>query len=331
MHEPTYPGRSRWPRSFGFVLVPEFSMMPFTAAIEPLRVANRMYGREIYRWSTLSKDGAPVRASNGALVQVDSMLRLIELADAVVVCAGINAYNHLDPDLAAQLRRASLQGALIGSVCSGSIVLADAGLLDGRRCTGHWEDLESLAENYPALDVTKSIYEFDGNRFTCSGGTAPLDLMLHFIQQDFGRELAASVADQMLHHSARQATGPQRLALSERTGARHPRLLDVIAAMEASLENPAPLADLAKRAGLSLRQLERLFAAEMGARPAGYYRDLRLQRARQLVLQTGLSMMEVAVATGFASAAHFAKAYREKFGRTPSDHRASARKVREPA
>lgn len=325
MSGPTYPTRSRWPRSFGFVLVPEFSMMPFTAAIEPLRVANRMYGQEIYRWSTLSKDGAPVRASNGAVVQVDSMLRLIGLADAVVVCAGINAYNHLDPELAAQLRRASRQGALIGSVCSGSIVLADAGLLDGRRCTGHWEDLESLAENYPTLDVTKSIYEFDGNRFTCSGGTAPLDLMLNFIAQDFGRDLAAQVADQMLHHSSRKPAEPQRLDLSERTGVRNPRVLDVISAMEANLESPLPLADLADIAGLSLRQLERLFGAELGMRPGQYYRQLRLNRARHLVLQTGMSMMQVAVATGFSSATHFAKAYGAMHGVAPSKDREDRR------
>lgn len=325
MSEPTYPSRSRWPRSFGFVLVPEFSMMPFTAAIEPLRVANRMYGREIYSWKTLSGDGGPVRASNGAVVQVDSMLRLIGLADAVVVCAGVNAYSHLDPDLAAQLRRASRQGALIGSVCSGSIVLADAGLLDGRRCTGHWEDLETLAENYPSLDVTKSIYEFDGNRFTCSGGTAPLDLMLHFIAQDFGRDLAAQVADQMLHHSARKPAEPQRLDLSERTGARNPRVLDVIAAMEANLESPLPLAELAEVAGLSLRQLERLFGAELGMRPGLYYRQLRLKRARHLVLQTGMSMMQVAVATGFSSATHFAKAYGAMHGVAPSKDREDRR------
>lgn len=316
-----YAPKPGLPRSFGFFLVRDFSMMPFTAAIEALRAANRMAGLPLYKWSMLSKDGAPVRASNGATVQADGMLRLIGLPDAVVVCAGVNAYDQCDPELAAQLRRASRQCAMIGSVCSGSILLADAGLLDGRRCTGHWEDLDMLAENYPALEVTKSIYEIDGNRFTCSGGTAPLDLMLHFIQQDFGRELAASVADQMLHHSVRQAAGPQRLALPERTGARHPRLLEVIATMEANLEYPVPLAVLAERAGLSLRQLERLFAGQLGVRPAGYYRDLRLLRARQLVRQTGQTMLQIAVATGFASATHFAKAYRRRFGRPPSRDR----------
>lgn len=318
MSTPSPPSR---PRSFAFVLIEEFSMMPFTAAIEPLRAANRMAGKVLYTWSVLSKDGAPVRASNGAAVQVDGMLRVLGLPDAVVICAGVNAYDHRDADLAAQLRRASSQGAMIGSVCSGSIILADAGLLDGRRCTGHWEDLETLAENYPALDVTKSIYEIDGSRFTCSGGTAPLDLMLNFIAHDFGRDLAAQVADQMLHHAARAATGPQRLALSERTGVRHPRLLDVIAAMEANLEAPLPLTALADLAGLSLRQLERLFAAQLGQRPAAYYRALRLARARQLVQQTGLSMLEVAVATGFSSATHFAREYRRAHGHAPSRDR----------
>lgn len=299
-------------------------MMPFSAAIEPLRVANRMHGREIYRWSTLSADGGAVSASCGTPVQVDGALMQSGQIDAVVVCAGINAYDHLDAGVAAQLRRMSRRDCLIGSVCSGSIVLAHAGLLDGRRCTGHWEDLETLAENFPSLEVTNSIFEFDGSRFTCSGGTAPLDLMIHFISMDFGRELAARVADQMLHHSARQAAGPQRLALSERTGVRHPRLLDVIAAMELNLENPLPLGDLAGDAGLSLRQLERLFAAQLQARPGQYYRDLRLQRARQLVLQTGQSMMQIAVSTGFSSATHFAKAYGRAFGSPPRREREAA-------
>ncbi len=320
----TYPARSAWPRSFAFVLVPQFSMMPFTAAIEPLRVANRMQGSELYRWSTLSADGMPVMASNGALVQVDGVLAQCGPVDAVVVCGGIDAYDHLDAGVAGQLRRLSRRDCLIGSVCSGSIVLADAGLLDGRRCTGHWEDLETLTENFPSLEVTKSIFEIDGSRFTCSGGTAPLDLMIHFISQDFGRELAARVADQMLHHSARQAAGPQRLDLAERSGVRNPRLLDVIAAMEANLENPVPLPELADGAGLSLRQLERLFAAQLKIRPGRYYRDLRLQRARQLVKQTGLSMLQIAVATGFSSATHFAKAYSQAHGLPPSRDRTAA-------
>ena len=318
------PARSKWPRSFEFLLVPDFSMMPFTAAIEALRVANSMEGEAIYRWTTLSARGEPVLASNGTSIQVDGALSAGGAADALVVCAGINAYRHRDRQVAAQLRRISRQDCLIGSVCSGSIILADAGLLDGRRCTGHWEDLETLIENYPALEVTGGIFEIDGNRFTCSGGTAPLDLMIHFISNDFGRDLAVQVADQMLHQSARAANQPQRLTLADRTGTQHPRLLAVLGQMEGNIENPLPLADLARNAGLSLRQLERLFARQLGTRPMRYYRDLRLQRARQLVQQTGLSMLEIAVATGFTTPTHFARAYGEQFGHPPSLDRTTA-------
>ncbi len=305
------------------MLVPEFSMLPYTAVIEPLRVANRMLGEDAYRWNTVSADGQPVTASNDATIHADAALGQGGAADAYVVCAGVNAYRHCDAAVAAQLRRLSRRDCLIGSVCSGSIVLADAGLLDGRRCTGHWEDLETLEENYPDLDVTRSIYEIDGNRFTCSGGTAPLDLMLHFITMDFGRDLGARVADQMLHHGAREPTMPQRLALPDRTGVHHPRLLEAIAAMEANIETPLDLVELSQGAGLSQRQLERLFAGQLGVSPARYYRDLRLQRARQLVQHTGLTMLEIAVATGFSSPTHFAKAYGELYGRPPSRDRGS--------
>ena len=309
------------PRSFVFLLVPEFTMMSFTAAIEPLRVANRMSGRMHYRWHIASRDGGPVVASNGTAVAADFRLDRSPPADAVVVCAGIDVYHHLDPGVAAQLRRLARRGSAIGSVCTGSVVLAEAGLLEGHRCTVHWEDIDSLSENYPALTVTRGLFEIDGARFTCSGGIAPLDLMMHFIGIDLGRDLAMQVADQMLHHSVRQASQPQRLALSQRTGVRHPRLLEVVAAMEETLENPLSIKQLSTDAGLSQRQLERLFAQQLGVRPAQYYRALRLHRARQLVQQTGMTMLQVAVATGFASATHFARAYGAAFGATPSRDR----------
>jgi transcriptional regulator GlxA family with amidase domain len=315
------------PRSFVFLLVPDFSLMPFTAAVEPLRVANRMHGGAPYRWRTASIDGLPVAASNGALVQVDTALAKCEPCDALIVCSGIDVYDRFDETMNAQLRRQSRRSAMIGGVCTGSAILADAGLLDEHRCTIHWEDIEALAENYPRLQVTRSLFEIDGDRFTCSGGTAPLDLMLHFITADFGRELSARVADQMLHHSAREASEPQRLALSERTGVRHNGLLDVIATMENHLENPLSLAELAGRGSMSLRQMERLFARELQTRPARYYRDLRLKRARQMIHYTGMTMMQIAVSTGFSSGPHFAKAYRAMHGQSPSRDREVLRKV----
>ncbi len=318
---------AHYPRRFLFLLVPDFSLMPFTAAIEPLRVANRMQGGPLYHWRTASIDGQKVMASNGAQVQVDCALADAEPADAIIVCSGVDVYDRFDAALNAQLRRLARRSAMIGSVCTGSAILADAGLLDEHRCTIHWEDIETLAENYPKLQVTRSLFEIDGDRFTCSGGTAPLDLMLHFITEDFGRDLGARVADQMLHHSARKASEPQRLALSERTGVRHGGLLEVIAAMEDHLENPLTLADLAARGGISIRQMERLFARELDARPARYYRDLRLKRARQMVQQTGMTIIQIAVATGFASATHFARAYRELYGIAPIRDREAMRRI----
>jgi transcriptional regulator GlxA family with amidase domain len=300
--------------------------MPFTAALEALRVANRMHGSPIYHWSTASADGAPVRASNGAIIQADASLGTCDSGDAIVVCTGINVTDHLDKGTAAQLRQFARRGIMIGSVCTGSVLLAHAGLLEGHRCTVHWEEIESLTENFPRLQVTRSLFEIDGDRFTCSGGTAPLDLMLHFIMADFGRDLGTRVADQLVHHAARKASEPQRLALSERTGTRHPGLLDVIAAMEANLESPLPLGELAARAKLSLRQMERLFVRELGKNPSRHYRELRLHRARQMVQQTGMSMMQVAVATGFSSATHFAKAYGTLHGLAPSRDREVVRR-----
>ncbi len=313
------------PRSFLFLLVPDFSLMPFTAAIEPLRVANRMQGSAVYSWSIATIDGAPVAASNGALVKADMALRESAPCDAVVVCSGIDVYARFDPAMNAVLRRLARQTSLVGSVCTGSAILADAGLLDGHRCTIHWEDIETLSENYPGLQVTRSLFEIDGDRFTCSGGTAPLDLMLYFIGADFGRDLRARVADQMLHHSARAASEPQRLALTERTGVRHDGLIAVIAAMEEHLESPLSLAGLAARGGMSLRHMERMFLRELGATPARYYRNLRLQRARQMIQQTSMTMMQIAVATGFSSGPHFAKAYGEVHGHPPSRDRQSRR------
>lgn len=318
--------RSFLPRSFVFLLVPDFSMMPFTAAIEPLRVANRMHGGDPYAWRTVSLDGKPVAASNGALIQVDGALTEQHGCDALIVCSGIEVAKHLDERINAQLRRLSRRGAMIGSVCTGSAILADAGLLDQHRCTIHWEEIETFAENYPQLQVTRSLFEIDHDRFTCSGGTAPLDLMLHFIAADFGRALGAVVADQMLHHSARQASEPQRLALSERTGVRHNGLLDVIAAMESHVETALPLSELAQRGRMSLRQMERLFARHLNVKPARYYLELRLNRARQLIRQTGMTMTQIAISTGFSSAPHFAKTYRTVHGIAPSDDRKALRR-----
>ncbi|WP_299193670.1 GlxA family transcriptional regulator [uncultured Erythrobacter sp.] len=315
-------------RKFTFLLVPEFSMMAFTAAIEPLRAANRVAGQPLYSWRVATLDGSEVKASNGVSVVADGPLAEVFEGGVLLVCAGLSANDHADPALLKSLRLQARRTDALGGVCTGSIILARAGLLDNYRCTVHWEDLVSFTENFPDLDVTSRLYEIDRDRVTCSGGTAPLDMMIHFIALDHGRELATGVAELMVHHFAREAHEPQRLSILERTGVRHPKLLQAIALMEEAIEQPVSVDLIADGAGLSPRQMERLFRMHFQKTPSRYYLGLRLARARHLLGHTALPVVQVALATGFASPAHFTKCYREAFGNTPSAERQAPVKAR---
>jgi len=309
------------PQQVGFLLLPNFSMIAFTASIEPLRAANRLSGEKLYNWNTLSLDGDKVRASNEvALRPFASLMDDIEL-DVLFVCAGLDAHLINDKKMMGRLRSFARKGLPIGSVCTGSIALADAGLLDNYRCTIHWENIEGFVEANPDLDVTATLFEIDRDRYTCSGGTAPLDMMIHSIALDHGEALASDVAEQMLHSFVRKPSDKQRTSIQHRTGISNAKLLAAIGVMEAHIDPPLPLPRIAKRINISLRQLERLFKSNLNNTPTRYYSELRLQRAKQLITQTPMSMLEIAVATGFTSAAHFTQAYKKYFNHPPSAER----------
>lgn len=312
------------PRVFTYYLVPNFSMMAFTAAVEPLRSANRMSGSLLYEWRVVSKDGYPVQASNGLQVVANASIAQTESCEALFVCAGIDAHRYDDRAVMAWLRRIARQGGIVGSLCTGTHLLARAGLLNGYRCTIHWEDLESFADENPELEVTDDIFEIDRNRITCSGGTAALDLTLHMITLEHGAELAGKVSEQFIHERIREAHDHQRMALQSRVGVSDPKLLSAIAEMEANLEEPLPLPDIADAVGLSTRQLERLFKKHLGRTPSRYYRELRLHHARLMLMQGSASILSIALAAGFVSASHFSRRYREYFGRTPREERRAA-------
>ncbi|MBM3597728.1 MAG: GlxA family transcriptional regulator [Alphaproteobacteria bacterium] len=312
---------AKLPQDIGFYLVPQFSMMGFAAAIEPLRSANRMSGKQLYRWRLISRDGKPVLASNGIAIPIDLSIADAQEFAAVAVCAGLDVERFDDRAVFAWLQRLSRHGAAVGAISTGAFVLARAGLLDGHRCTLHWESLPAFREAFAAIAATDELFEIDRDRFTCSGGTAAMDMMLHLIRAQHGHELAAAVSEQFIHGPMRAAGERQRLALPERLGINHPKLLAVVAAMEANLEEPVGRAELARKAGLSPRQIERLFEKYLGARPMHYYQTLRLNRARRLLLQTDLSILEVGLACGFKSASHFSKSYRESFNRSPREER----------
>jgi transcriptional regulator GlxA family with amidase domain len=309
------------PQEIGFLLLPKFSLMAFASAAEPLRQANTQSGRDLYRWTVISEDGRPVTASNGMALVADAAHADVKRCAVLVVCASY------DPDLGTTksvlswLRTMAGQGTTLGGLDTGSYVLARAGLLDGYKATIHWENLAGLAERFPAIDVRPDIFRIDRNRFTCSGGTAALDMMLHLIRRQHGQALAALVADEFIYARIREPGDPQRMAVTHRLGRSHPKLAQAIEAMEANLEEPLPSTRIAAAAGLSGRQLERLFQRHLNTTPASHYRALRLERARALLRQTGLPVIEVALCCGFASAASFSRAYRARFDHSPTDER----------
>ena len=311
-----------------FFLVPRFSMLAFTSAVDPLYTANRLSGGRLYDWRVVSRDGGPVVASNGLQVAADAAMADVGECEALYVCAGLDAHVQADRNTTAWLRRVARGGALVGGLCSGTHLLARAGLLDGHRCTIHWEDLRALSEEFPGLEVTANLFEIDRKRITCAGGTAALDLMLHLIGLVHGAELAGRVSEQFMHQRIRAADDHQRMAPHERLGVRKPKLLAAIGAMEANLEDPLSLGEIARAANLSVRQLERLFKQRLGSTPSRYYLDLRLHHARLLLMRGASSILAIALAAGFASASHFSRRYREHFGRSPREERGFASSFR---
>lgn len=305
------------PQCFAFLLVPEFSMMPVTAAIEPLRIANRLAEKQLYDWRMYSVNGEAVDASNGFTIGCSGGLDEISDRAVVIICGGINVQAHTSKAMINFLRKSARRGADIGSLCTASHVLAAAGLLDDHTCTIHWENIPAFSEDFPEIKVTGSLFEIDRDRFTCAGGTSSIDMMLALIASQHGPELAADVAEQVLHSPIRHHSEHQRMSLPARIGARHPKLVGIIEQMEGNLEEPLSPSILAKQAGLSTRQLERLFRRYLDRSPKRYYLELRLKKARLLLLQTNMSVINVALACGFSSPSHFSKCYRAFYGRTP--------------
>jgi len=315
-------------RSFVFFLVPDFTMIAFATALDPLRSANRMLGYEAYRWRLTSIDGKPVKASNGVECAVDTSLdderKKMSGADRpnmAIVCSGIEVEKYHNRSTFAWLREEYNRGVAIGGLCTGAHILAAAGLLSNKRCAIHWENLPGFSEAFPKANVFADLFEIDQNIYTCAGGTAALDMMLKLIGDDFDESLVNRVCEQVLTDRVRSPTDRQRLPLRARLGVQNAKVLNIIELMEANLSEPLSLIEIADHVDLSRRQIERLFRTEMGRSPARYYLEIRLDRARHLLIQSSMPVVEVAVACGFVSASHFSKCYRELYARSPQQER----------
>lgn len=305
-----------------FVLLDNFSFMAFSSVIEPMRATNGLIGEDVFVWQQLSVDGEAVKASNQVSVNVDGDLSLLANSELIIICSGngVERINYRPIGKALNPLK-NKEKVTIAGVCTGAYIMAKIGLLDRYRCTIHWENLASFREEMPALIITNNLYEIDGNRITCSGGTAPVDMMLALINQHFGQDVMLAVADQYIYERARPANETQKMAEHMMTSRQSPKLAEAIQIMQNHIDDPLSTHEVAEIAEVSLRQLERLFKKYKDSTPQRYYLFLRLQQARRLLLQTSLSVLQVAIATGFSSQSHFTKCYRDLFRHTPGSER----------
>jgi AraC family transcriptional regulator, glycine betaine-responsive activator len=305
----------------GFYLVAEFPMMAFASAIEPLRSANRLRGEHLFDWRLISRDGKAVRASNGINIAVHGAIGDPARLDMLLACAGTRDAGAGDAALSKWLRGVARADAAVGGISLGAYVLAHAGLLNGRRCALHWESLGAFRERFPRIRTTTDIFVVDGNRYTCSGGTAALDMMLELITTRHGRALANDVSEQFIHPRIRSTHDSQRMALQGRLGVANAKLIAAIGKMEQSDDEPHAVREIAAAVNLSPRQLERLFAKYLHSSPSRYFLKMRLDRARAMLLETTKPILDIALACGFSSPSHFSRCYRTAYGHKPSDER----------
>ncbi len=316
-------GASGPARRFVFGLLDNFSLLSFASAIDALRIANRMADRRLYDWVLAGENGVSVSCSAGTTFNVDIGLDELNRDDVLMICGGIDVQTATTKRILNWVRREARRGVVTAGLCTAAYTLARAGLLDGRRATIHWENQDSFIEEFEEVTLTKSVFVVDGPRITTAGGTASIDLMLKLIADHHGEELANAVADQLIYSSIRTDQDTQRLSIPTRIGVRHPKLSRVIQRMEQAIEDPISPAILARDVDMSTRQLERLFRRYLNRSPKRYYMELRLGRARNLLMQTDMSVINVALACGFASPSHFSKCYRAHYDTTPYRERGS--------
>jgi AraC family carnitine catabolism transcriptional activator len=314
------------PQDFHFLLLPEFSSIGFMSAIEPLRVANRFSG-ELYRWHILSVDGGPVAASNGISLNAEGAFDSVTHSHTVFVVSGFEPLARYTRGIGGWLTRLDRAGVTLGGIDTGSFILAEAGLLAGKRATLHWEAAAAFAERYPAIQTSQELFEIDTRRITCAGGTASIDMMLDLIARDHGSDLAAQVSEQFVLGRIRQRSDHQRMKIAARYRIHNRKLIQVIGVMEQHMEEPLSPDELAQSVGVTRRQLERLFCTALKDTPTHFYLGLRLTRARELLHQTDMSILAVGVACGFESPSHFSRTYRARFNASPRDDRSGLRVV----
>lgn len=303
------------------VLVPRFNMMSLVSLLEPARIANYLSSGPLYDIGYCSTDGEQVIASNGMPVNCAPLPEKLTADDLILLVASWGAEHYDNPKLLSWLRRQERLGAQLCAVEMAPYIFARAGLLAGRRATTHWAYLPGFQEVFPDVLGVEQLYTSEGRITTCAGSTAGLDFMLSRIRAQHGDALIGEISENILHHSVRPDTAPQRRALGPGLDGLSAPVSAAVALMNAHISEPLTVPEIAGQIGLSQRQLERQFKQAMGCSVVQFGLILRLQHARVLLISTGLGVREIATASGFNSLSHFAYAFRKCFGRRPSEYR----------
>jgi transcriptional regulator GlxA family with amidase domain len=310
--------------NIGFLIFPGFPMACLTSMIEPLRAANEIVGRDVFGWTLVSEDGHRVEAS--AHVWFDPNVSLMDLQniEQLYLLSGPSSQFVHPENSNGKLRKLARHGTMIGAISGGVFPLARSGLLEGHKVSVHWCYEAAFAEEFRDFDTSTDVITIDRRRLTASGAAAAFDLSLHLIEQALGADVATEVACWFQHPLVRGQGVSQRkptFAAESTSDMLPPVVRDAVALFTDHLEDPLNIADVARAVGVSVRQLERMFQKTTGNTPLGYYRSMRMHKARQLLLYGKHSIAEVAIAVGYSSSFTLIKNYTDVFGIHPKDDR----------
>lgn len=301
-----------------FVLVPGFSLITLATGIEPFRMTNERSEHLVFDYRTLGVTEREVSANDGLKITVDDVIATPARWDIIFLVASLGAVGFSDPGLTRWLRRQARAGATLAPVGAGTVIAARLGLLDGYECVTHWRLYSEFLEAFPRVRLARGVYSIDRNRATGAGGAATMDLALRIVADFAEPKVAAEVAEIAMVTKIRSGTETQRMSVQWRYGVSDERVAACLEAMEANIEEPLPLATLAADAGISVRQMERLFRTTLGKSPKALYLELRLQRAHQLLVETSEPVFRIALRTGFCDTAHLSSRFKAFYGNGPN-------------
>ncbi|MEM7463939.1 MAG: GlxA family transcriptional regulator [Pseudomonadota bacterium] len=286
-----------------------------------MRAANRVAGKPLYMWDLTSLSGQAVSLTCDVMLGVDGKFSDQRHGDLLVIIGGFNQQRHVNSASLSTIRKAASGFKQIAGIEAGSWVLARAGLLNGLSATTHWEDFEAFAGDFPEIDLRLDRFVMDGKCMTCGGASPAFDMLLELIRQQNGPAIAMETASVFIYDEAHSGFDEQPLVSLGKLAQREPRISKAVRLMEKWIEQPLPVAAIARRVGISSNTLEALFKRHVGVTPGRFYLNMRLKAANRMVLDSDLSLREIAVRSGFSSLSAFSRAYAKSFGKSARDAR----------